>query len=269
MKKAELEKGTFGIFPASLCRGLPALQQVVLAWLWEHKNKEGTCFPSLNTLAFECGMSKASVCRSLNELEEGGFIRRTKRTIKKINGKIEYISTIYKVFLEKNKTTKHSTKTPTTLSPTKTTLPHKETIVEQPNPVKLSSEEDSEQSSQSPEFFEKKGKEYGDPHINQTLKVIKKILKVDSFTQNQRETRRYGNLLVNLMKKLHTSEFKRRMDLIFGDGFKRQNCNSLKFIYSQIKGFIEVPPEMKRAAEKDKPYDPLEGHTGKFGVRSY
>jgi hypothetical protein len=90
-----LEKGSFSIFPANMCKGLPAYEQIVFIWLCHHSNAEGICFPSLKTLSYECGLSKDSVIRSVKKLEERGFITKIVRK----NDEGENISTLYTIVL--------------------------------------------------------------------------------------------------------------------------------------------------------------------------
>jgi len=75
----QLKKGDFGIFPAQLCKGLHPFQQILLTWLWFHKNHEDVCWPSIKILSEETGMSRDSVIRHLNELEKSGRIKKVKR----------------------------------------------------------------------------------------------------------------------------------------------------------------------------------------------
>jgi len=95
MKGIRLAKGTFGIFPAKYCKGLHPIQQIILTWLWFHKNNEGFCFPSLKTLSEECGITKKTLIKHLVELEEKKFIRRRRR----LNEKHEFTSTLYEIYL--------------------------------------------------------------------------------------------------------------------------------------------------------------------------
>jgi len=90
-----LEKGSFSVFPANMCKGLPAYEQIVFIWLCHHSNAEGRCFPSLKTLSHECGLSKDSVIRSVKKLEERGFITKIIRK----NDEGENISTLYTIVL--------------------------------------------------------------------------------------------------------------------------------------------------------------------------
>lgn len=129
-----LAKGTFGQFPAHMCKGLHPYQQVILAWLWFHVNQlEGTCFPSLKLLSKETGISKSSVIRHLKELEKLGLIEKTRRTIE---GKGD-TSNVYKLLIVKRKITPVSednppcpAETPTPVSEVDTNQTHTE-----PNPT--------------------------------------------------------------------------------------------------------------------------------------
>ena len=77
--KPELEQGTFGIFPSELAKDCECNEQVVLAWLWKHKNESGTCFPSLNRLCILCHLSKPTVIKALTSLEGRGLIAKGKQ----------------------------------------------------------------------------------------------------------------------------------------------------------------------------------------------
>ncbi len=90
-----LEKGTFGIFPAYIAKGLHPIQQTILCWLWFHKNKEGTCFPSLQTLANECNSAKSTIACHLAILEEKNLIKRTKRQ----DYNMSQLSTFYEIII--------------------------------------------------------------------------------------------------------------------------------------------------------------------------
>jgi hypothetical protein len=60
--------------------GIPPAAKIVLYWLAHHHNGEtGLCFPSLNTLATRCEMSKSTLARHLNDLEARGLILRATR----------------------------------------------------------------------------------------------------------------------------------------------------------------------------------------------
>ena len=74
---ALLQSGTFGIFPAGIIEShnLGAHEQLVLSWLWYYKNNEtGKAFPSIARLAGKTGLSKSSVKRAVNALNERHII---------------------------------------------------------------------------------------------------------------------------------------------------------------------------------------------------
>lgn len=53
---------------------LPAMQKIVLVMLADHNSKNGLCFPSYDTLAKECGMTKRSVINQVEKLESAGLL---------------------------------------------------------------------------------------------------------------------------------------------------------------------------------------------------
>lgn len=62
-------------------RGLKPAAKIVLIQLADHHNKDtGQCNPRIGLLAEECEMSRATVFRYLNELEERGLIERVEGT---------------------------------------------------------------------------------------------------------------------------------------------------------------------------------------------
>lgn len=66
-------------------RGLRPATKLVLWQLCDRYHPDHGCFPSQDTLADDCEMSRASVNRHLEELERLGLIRRIRRTQKKTN----------------------------------------------------------------------------------------------------------------------------------------------------------------------------------------
>lgn len=53
--------------------------RLVLNCLALHSNKEGQCFPSIKTIAKECGYSVNTVKRALDDLVEAGFVVKEAR----------------------------------------------------------------------------------------------------------------------------------------------------------------------------------------------
>ncbi len=60
--------------------------RLVLNCLALHSNKEMTCFPSIKTIAKECGYSVSTVKRALNDLEKLGHIEKIERYDERKNG---------------------------------------------------------------------------------------------------------------------------------------------------------------------------------------
>ncbi len=77
------------------------------------------------------------------------------------------------------------------------------------------------------------------------LEFLKKKIRVDDFTELNEEKRRWVYLIVALFKKLGKETCRDRLDSILSDSFLAKNCNSLKFVYKQLKGFRESESLMK------------------------
>lgn len=74
-----LERWTFSVFPTEICKWRNPIQQVIIAWLWKHKNEEWVCWPSQELLSEECGISRRCLNEHLIILENEGVIIRTKQ----------------------------------------------------------------------------------------------------------------------------------------------------------------------------------------------
>lgn len=53
--------------------------RIVFMYLSYRSNKENTCFPSIKTIARECGMAISTVKRALNDLDLSGYIEKNTR----------------------------------------------------------------------------------------------------------------------------------------------------------------------------------------------
>ena len=73
--------------------------RLVLNCLALHSNKEGKCFPSIKTIAKECGYSVNTVKRALDDLVEAGFVVKEARfdTERKHGGQTSNLYTLNKV----------------------------------------------------------------------------------------------------------------------------------------------------------------------------
>lgn len=79
MNKFEYIKGVFG-------SDLKPRARLVLQCLIYHANKDGFCFPSIKTIASECGYGLSTIKRALNDLCEAGYIEKTARFDERKNG---------------------------------------------------------------------------------------------------------------------------------------------------------------------------------------
>lgn len=84
-------------------------------------------------------------------------------------------------------------------------------------------------------------KEYWNKEINQILLLLKQTVWCDDFKESQQWQRRYWKHFLNLWSKIWNDEFWKRLQWILSDKFKSKNCNSLKYLYDQMKSYIHSP----------------------------
>lgn len=105
----------------------------------------------------------------------------------------------------------------------------------------LEKEKEREREESSKE--EAPPKTFGNPEINKTLLAIKLEVGVDDFKESQKQQRIAGQNLYRLMMKITPQEFKRRIQSIKEDDFKSQHVGSLKYLYREIKAFVDTAPK--------------------------
>lgn len=66
-------------FPSGYAADLPHRAVAVYMYLKDRSNQEGVCWPSIKTIARELKLSRATVCRALDDLCTVGFLERSKR----------------------------------------------------------------------------------------------------------------------------------------------------------------------------------------------
>jgi len=89
------EPGTWGIFLRDVLKGLPPEDQTVFNWLYDHRNKSNhRCFPSIETLSIECGMSRPRTIKSIMRLERQHKLIQVIRTRKGMKAVNQYIITL-------------------------------------------------------------------------------------------------------------------------------------------------------------------------------
>lgn len=76
----------FEYMQSTFCSDLKPRARLVLQCLILHSNKEGTCFPSIKTIAAECGYGVTTVKRALDDLLEAGYIQKAPRFDERKNG---------------------------------------------------------------------------------------------------------------------------------------------------------------------------------------
>ena len=70
---------------------------------------------------------------------------------------------------------------------------------------------------------------------------VKQVIGIDDFTESSRVQRQRALNLLQLGKKIGKEDFEIRLRGILQDDFKAQNCNSIAYLYKQMKAFIHSP----------------------------
>lgn len=58
------------------CMDLPHRAKLVYLYLYDRKNKDNVTWPGLNTIARELSLSRSTVKRAIQDLEQAGLIRK-------------------------------------------------------------------------------------------------------------------------------------------------------------------------------------------------
>jgi hypothetical protein len=74
--------------------------------------------------------------------------------------------------------------------------------------------------------------------INNMLLALKKTIGIEHFVDSKLE-RNMARHCLGLIEKIGGDEFKRRLLALLDEPFTKKNCNKIKFVYNNIKGFIE------------------------------
>jgi hypothetical protein len=94
-------------------------------------------------------------------------------------------------------------------------------------------------------------KTYWNKEINDTLVFLCKSVWIDTFKETQQMQRNFWKHIVNYINKVWKEDFIKRLKGVLQDDFKSKNCNSIKYLYSEIKAYIYNPviePERKNRA---------------------
>lgn len=85
----------FKLSNAMFCYHLTPIQFTVYSFLVSSAGQKGKCWPSMKTIAANCGCSQTAAREAIGELERLGFIRRVKRYQDRPNGSVRQTSNVY------------------------------------------------------------------------------------------------------------------------------------------------------------------------------
>ncbi len=85
----------FKLSNAIFCYHLTPIQFTVYSFLVSSAGQKGKCWPSVKTIAANCGCSANAARAAIDVLEQRGFIRRAKRYQDRVNGSVRQTSNAY------------------------------------------------------------------------------------------------------------------------------------------------------------------------------
>ena len=112
------------------------------------------------------------------------------------------------------------------------------TTKEKKSKVKKSKENKPKGLERVPQQRDNEGR-FGNEGINDMLEAMLKKIGIDDFTDTKEWKRIHANNCLKLLGRIGSKEFTRRLEIITQDSFKRKRCNEIRFVYEQIKAFIE------------------------------
>jgi hypothetical protein len=92
--------------------------------------------------------------------------------------------------------------------------------------------------------------EFGNKEINWALEFLKKAIGIDDFKESKPVQRQFWNHIVKLRDKIGNDDLKIRIVGIVSDNFKRKNCNSIQYLYRELKSYIHEDAGMIPKAPK-------------------
>jgi len=81
--------------------------------------------------------------------------------------------------------------------------------------------------------------EFWNKEINGALDFLKKAIGIDDFKESKPIQRQFGNHIVKLRDKIGNEDLKNRIVGIVSDAFKRKNCNSIQYLYRELKSYVK------------------------------
>ncbi len=82
---------------------------------------------------------------------------------------------------------------------------------------------------------------YWNEEINSTLEFLQKAVWVDEFKESKKWQRVYWKHFVWYINKQWKEDFIERLKWVLADDFKSKNCNSIKYLYNEVKSYIYNP----------------------------
>jgi phage replication O-like protein O len=177
-------------------------------------------------------VSKPTLCAALKVLQLVRIIKLVKKGNSKLSSNVYQLNKDYESWqlVKKSKLVKISVPTSKEI---------KTQLVRKPLHTKDTLTKDNIQKTIPKGITEQAPKvEYGNIDINKMLEALKGKIGIDDFADSQKWSRIYGKHCISLMEKIGKEEFIHRLDVILRDSFKKSNCNSIKYVYGQLKGFI-------------------------------
>lgn len=81
--------------------------------------------------------------------------------------------------------------------------------------------------------------EFWNKEINGALDFLKKAIGIDDFKESKPIQRQFWNHIVKLRDKIWNEDLKNRIVGIVSDWFKRKNCNSIQYLYRELKSYVK------------------------------
>lgn len=86
---------------------------------------------------------------------------------------------------------------------------------------------------------------YWNVDINNMLSLLYKAVWSDTFKETQKVQRQYWKHFVSYINKQGKENFIERLKWVLADDFKAKNCNSIKYLYNEVKSYIYNPALVK------------------------
>ncbi len=203
--------------------------------------KRGTLHTGRYKLAEQTGLSENQVRRALKNLEKTKEI-----TIKTTNSKSVIELNNYSDYQSSNqqKNQRGTNKQPTNNQ-------QRTTVIEETEEIEKKEEQETVTAVAPATADEPKA--YGNPEINKILNFIKTGFALTDFKEPQKQQRQYARHLLNLGKKLGLDEFQRRFNVLVQDDFKSKNCNSIKYLYRELKSVPAADSVLVNSAPSEIP----------------